>query len=139
MTAAYAATVPSTAPASASAPAVTAVIVRRVEPLAPVAARVRRSLAVSLRMRPTDMARMASARKIPKAVAQLMISAAVGGCGDWMSQPDVMACSPSSRIACEVITVLGAEVPDGRALTSWITGLARQSLAGQGKDTGPWA
>ena len=32
-----------------------------------------------------------------------------------------------------VITVLGADVPDGSAPTSWITGLARHSLFGQGK------
>ena len=42
-------------------------------------------------------------------------------------------------MACSVITVLGAEVPDGSPLTSWITGLARQSLAGHGYacDPGP--
>ena len=66
---------PSTAPIRPSAPAVTAVMVRRVQPSAPVAVRVRRSLAVSLRMRPTLMARMPRARTMPKAVAQLKISA----------------------------------------------------------------
>ena len=50
-----------------------AVKVRRVELLAPVAARMRRSLAVSLRMRPTVMASTPRARKIPNTVAQLMI------------------------------------------------------------------
>src|ERR1039457_52244 len=158
MAATYAVTVPSTAPRKARAPAVMAVRVRRVMPLAPVAVRVRRSLAVSLRMRPTLMARMASARAIPKTVAQLMISAeegaldlvsmvrpaaaagslalliwaAVGGWGVWMGHPSVLTCRPNSWTACSVKTVLGADVPEGRALTSWITGLARQVLFGQG-------
>ena len=35
-------------------------------------------------------------------------------------------------MACSVITVLGADVPDGSAPTSWITGLARHWPAGQG-------
>src|SRR5215475_518612 len=113
-------------------------------------------------MRPMDMARMPSARAIPKAVAQLRISAdvgaldfvsmvmpaaaavsrapricaAVGGCGAWMSQPETLACKPSAWMACSVITVLGADVPDGSALTCWITGLARQSLLGQGQLVG---
>src|ERR1700758_5341402 len=78
MTAAYAATVPSTAPARASAPAVTPVMMRRVQLLAPVAARVRRSLAVSLRIRPTDMARMPSASTMPITVAQSTMVAEVG-------------------------------------------------------------
>jgi hypothetical protein len=69
MAATYAATVPSTAPARASAKAVAAVSSRRVRLPAPVAVSVRRSRAVSLRMRPTDMARMPSARAIPNAVA----------------------------------------------------------------------
>ena len=60
---------PSTAPPSASAKAVAAVSSRRVKLLAPVAVSVRRSLAVSLRIRPMDMARMPSARAIPNAVA----------------------------------------------------------------------
>ena len=152
---------PSTAPVRASAPAVTAVIARRFQLLAPVAVRVRRSLAVSLRMRPTVMARMPSARTIPKTVAQLMISdddgmldlvstvmpcaaaatlalaicPAVGGFGLWMSQPSGTACRPRVRMACSVITVLGADVPDGRALTCWITGFARQSRFGHGYDS----
>ena len=50
-----------------------------------------------------------------------------------MSQPDVVACRWNWCTACSVITVLGADVPDGRALTSWIIGLARQPLFGQGK------
>jgi hypothetical protein len=47
---------PRMAPSRPSAAAVAAVIVRRVAPLAPVAVSVRRSGAVSLRIRPTDMA-----------------------------------------------------------------------------------
>src|SRR5215469_620451 len=138
-------------------------MLRRVVPLAPVAARVRRSLAVSLRIRPTLMARMASASRMPKTVAQstmvadvgmlflvsrdmpaaavasraLLICAAVGGFGAWMSQPATKGCSPTWWTACSVITVLGAEVPAGRALTSWITGLARQSFCGQGYEFCP--
>ena len=64
-----AATVPSTAPPRPSAKAVAAVRFRRVRLLAPVAVRVRRSLAVSLRMRPMDMTSMPSARTIPNTVA----------------------------------------------------------------------
>src|SRR5580693_714978 len=160
MTAAYAATVPSTAPASASAPAVTPVMVRRVQLLAPVAARVRRSLAVSLRLRPTDMARMPSASTTPNTVAQLMMSAevgmlflvsmdipataavcralvicvAVGGFGVWTNQPTTSLVPVMCRVrmACSVITVLGADVPDGSAPTPWITGLATQAPRGHG-------
>ena len=69
---------PSTAPSRPSAPAVTAVSRRRVELLAPVAVSVRRSLAVSLRIRPTLMARMPSASAMPKTVAQSRIVAVVG-------------------------------------------------------------
>src|SRR5690348_14822213 len=158
---------PSTAPVKPSAPAVAAVMLRRVRPLAPVAARVRRSLAVSLRIRPTLMARMASARTIPKTVAQLTIVAEVGmldrvstlmfaaaaatwalwicalvsGLAVWISQPMTPPgpiCRPSVRTACSVITVLGGDVPDGSALTSWITGLARQAFFGQGNEVGFW-
>ena len=50
-------------------PAVAAVIVRRVMPLAPVAVSVRRSGAVSLRIRPTDMASTLSAITMPSAAA----------------------------------------------------------------------
>jgi hypothetical protein len=103
-------------------------------------------------MRPIVMARMPSARTIPKTVAQsrisadagvldfvsmvmpaaaavslaLVICAAVGGCGAWISQPDTTGVRPSWRTACPVITVLGADVPDGSALTSWMPGFARQ-------------
>ena len=108
------------------------------------------------------MARMPSASTMPNTVAQLMITetdgmlflvsmvspaaaaasralvicAAVGGAGVWISQPSVVTldCRCSAAMACWVITVLGADVPDGSALTSWITGLARHEFAGQGKD-----
>ena len=59
---------------------------------------------------------------------------AVSGLAVWISQPERDGSSGRAwRTACSVITVLGADVPDGRALTSWIAGLARQLLAGQGK------
>ena len=74
----YAATVPSSAPRTARPPAVTAVRLRRVRELAPAAVSVRSSLAVSLRMSPTLMARTPSARAMPKTVAQLTISDDVG-------------------------------------------------------------
>ena len=51
---------------------------RRVNALAPVAVSVRRSPAVSLRMRPTLIASTPRARTMPKTVAQLLISADVG-------------------------------------------------------------
>ena len=35
-------------------------------------------------------------------------------------------------MACSVITVLGADVPAGSALTSWITGLATHWPFGHG-------
>src|ERR1700722_9048853 len=142
-------------------------MLRRVRPLAPVAARVRRSLAVSLRIRPTLMARMASARPMPNTVAQLTIVAEVGtlvrvsmlmfaaaaatwalwicalvsGFGVWISQPATLpgpVCRCSVRTACSVITVLGADVPDGSALASWIAGLARQEFFGHGNEVGFW-
>ena len=60
----------------------------------------------------------------------------MGGFGAWISQPDTFAVQAEMcrRTACSVITVLGAEVPDGSAPTSWITGLARQLPGGQGND-----
>ncbi len=108
------------------------------------------------------MARMPSASTIPKTVAQLMITrtdgmlflvsmvrpaaaaaslalvicAAVGGAAVWMSQPSAvtLGCRWSVLMACSVITVLGADVPDGSALISWITGLARHWFFGHGND-----
>src|SRR6516165_1705720 len=147
-----------TAPVSASAPAVAAVSVRRAVLLAPVAVSVRRSLAVSLRTRPMLMARMPSASTIPKIVATAVICAydgmwltvsmlapavaavcvafviwvAFSPPGAWISQPAVVAVNLNTRMACSVITVFGAEVPDGRALISWIGGLARQLPGRQG-------
>src|SRR6516225_12389613 len=140
-------------------------MLRRVRELAPVAARVRRSLAASLRIRPMLIARMASARTMPNTVAQSMIVADVGtldlvstdmfaapaatcalwicalvsGLAVWISQPATLSgpvCRPSVRMACSVITVLGADVPDGSALTSWIEGLAMQLPLGQGNTFG---
>ena len=49
-----------------------------------------------------------------------------------MIQPLRPVCRPSLCRAYSVITVFGAEVPDGRAPTSSITGLARQLPGGQG-------
>src|SRR5262249_25872427 len=124
--------------------AVVAVMVRRARPLAPVAARVRRSLAVSLRIRPTLMARMASARTMPNTVAQLImvadvgaldlvstvmpaapaaslaswICAAVSGVAVWISHPAAKGLRWNFWTACSVMRVFGADVPDGRALTS---------------------
>ena len=58
------------APSRANAPAVAPVMLRRVVLLAPVAARVRRSLAVSLRIRPTVIPSTPRARRTPAAVDQ---------------------------------------------------------------------
>ena len=60
---------PRIAPSRPSAAAVAAVIIRRVPALAPAAVSVRRSRAVSLRIRPTDAASTPSAMTIPSAVA----------------------------------------------------------------------
>ena len=46
--------------------------------------------------------------------------------------PDGRGLQAGCWTACSVITVLGAEVPDGRALSSWITGLARPRVFGHG-------
>ena len=111
------------------------------------------------------MARMPSASTMPNTVAQSMITptvgmlflvsmvspaaaaasralvicAAVGGLGAWMSQPSdvTLDCRWSAAMACSVITVFGADVPDGSALTSWITGLARHWFFGQGNESWP--
>src|SRR6202034_1448692 len=56
----------------------------------------------------------------------LVIWVAVSPRGAWISQPAVVAVNLNSRMACWVITVFGAEVPEGRAPISWIGGLARQ-------------
>ncbi len=125
---------------------------RRVLLDAPVAASVRRSLAVSLRTSPTDIPRTPRATTIPNIVAQLITAEEDGwsffaSTESWLveavsSAPliwaPVKACAPctnqslvsvwrwNSRTACSVITVLGADVPLGSAPTSWITGWARQ-------------
>ena len=69
---------PRTAPSRPSAAAVAAVIARRVAPLAPVAVSVRRSGAVSLRIRPTDMASTLSAITMPAAMARSVKSLRLG-------------------------------------------------------------
>src|SRR5580698_7187033 len=71
-------TTPRRAPRNPSAPAVTAVNVRRVLLDAPVAASVRRSLAVSLLTRPTDIPRTPRAMTIPKIVAELTTADELG-------------------------------------------------------------
>src|SRR5579872_2064080 len=134
------------------APAVTAVRLRRVKPDAPVAPSVRRSSAVSLRTRPTDMPSTPMAITIPKTVAHVMMAddvgwsffdsteisvvdavswalltwAAVKGWLPWTSQSWFMTWMRNSRTTRSVISVFGAEVPVGRAPTSSITGWARQ-------------
>ena len=75
---------------------------------------------------------------IPAAAAvsrALVICAAVGGFGVWMNQPTALPVPVMCRVrmACSVNTVLGADVPDGSALISWITGLARQLPFGHGE------
>src|SRR4029077_3544370 len=118
--------------------------------------------AVSLRTRPMLMARMPSASTSSKIVAAsvvcvsdgmlLMVSmlapavaavclafviwVAVSPPGAWISQPDVVAVNLNSRMACSVITVFGAEVPEGSAPISWIGGLARQLPGRQGPPGG---
>ena len=140
---------------SPSAPAVTAVSVRRVKLDAPVAASVRRSPAVSLRTSPTDIPSTPRAMTIPKIVAQPMtadelgwsffdstescvvdaassaplIWAAVKGCDPWTSQAPGLVWMWNLRRACSVMTVFGADVPVGSAPTSWITGCATQPAA----------
>ncbi|HCU92859.1 MAG TPA: hypothetical protein DHU96_09015 [Actinobacteria bacterium] len=55
-----------------------------------------------------------------------LIWPAVSEPGVWMSQPAVVVVRWNWRTACSVITVFGADVPAGSALTSWIFGSARQ-------------
>ena len=55
-----------------------------------------------------------------------LIWAAVSDAGVWMSQPAVLIVRWSWRTGCSVITVFGADVPDGNALISSILGFARQ-------------
>src|SRR5580658_10473966 len=66
----------------------------------------------------------------------LMIWVAVSPAGAWISQPAVVAVRLYARMACSVITVFGAEVPEGSAPISWIGGLARQLPAVQGVSGG---
>src|ERR1700722_19462623 len=149
---------PSSAPRKAKPPAVTAVRLRRVRELAPAAVSVRRSLAVSLRISPTLMARTPRARAMPKTVAQFTISD-----DDGASFFDSMFRSPAAaselalvncgcvialeartvqpprlfwlvrwrrRSALSVITVFGEDVPTGSWLSSCTTGWARHWLGG---------
>src|SRR5581483_3857845 len=68
----------------------------------------------------------------------LVICAAVGGFGIWTNQPAVCDCKWNSRTACSVITVFGADVPEGRLLISWNIGFARQLPLGHAlADPGP--
>ena len=147
-------------PEEGEPPAVAAVIFRRLKLLAPVAASVRRSLAVSARMSPTVMARMASASAMPKTVAQLttchelgssfldsmvncsveavalasLIWAAVRGPAEEISHPerDAWFWRWTCERACSVTRVLGADVPEGNCGRYWMTGLARHELGGHG-------
>ena len=61
-----------------------------------------------------------------------VICSAVGGCAAWISQPETLVCRPRAVMACSVITVLGADVPEGSAPASWITGLATHWPFGHG-------
>ncbi len=134
------------------------VIVRRVVLVAPVAASVRSSLAVSLRMRPTVMASTPSATRRPTAVAPLRSSAfevcrfrvsmvnPAAAAVRWaeltraessgervcMNQPALADSSPKCWSACMVSSVSGAEVYVG-SLTVWIVGRHASCHA-----SGPW-
>ena len=59
----------------------------------------------------------------------MLIWAAVNGWVPWTSQSCVFDWMWNSRMACSVITVFGAEVPNGSAPTSWTTGFARHCVA----------
>ena len=151
--------VPRTAPSRPRPPAVAAVMVRRVVPLAPAAVSVRRSLLVSLRISPTVMASTPRATSSPTAVAPvkdlpqrylsgLGLDSRPGGRGQLpgavdlrrgqvgraarMIQPEVTSRSPRARIARRVMTVFGVDVPEGRA-GNRLDGLTAMQLpAGQG-------
>jgi len=99
ITAMYPATMPTTAPMSASAPAVVAEIARRAALPAPVAVSMRRSLAVSLRSKPTLIARMPSASRMPKAVAALRILENAG----MLSR--VSTVRPAAAAACWAVLI----------------------------------
>jgi hypothetical protein len=110
-----------TAPRKASAPAVAAVSVRRILFVAPVAVRVRRSPALSLRISPTVMARIASARRAPAAVAM-----AIGFAYDALSRRASIvrpARAASSRAAAICSLVNGrldsTSQPDGICFQPW--------------------
>jgi hypothetical protein len=69
----------------------------------------------------------------------LRICAAVGGWFVTMNQPASEVCRWSVRIACSVITVFGADVPEGSEPTYWIVGFQMHELLGHGYwlDGGP--
>src|SRR5580693_5410339 len=93
---------PRTAPSRPSAAAVAAVIIRRVLALAPVAVSVRRSRAVSLRIRPTDMASTPNAITMPSAVTPSVIS-------PRLSEPDfVSTVNPKASASCLAVSICAA-------------------------------
>jgi hypothetical protein len=98
---------------------VTAVRVRRVRELAPVAVSVRSSLAVSLRMRPTLMARMPRASAMPNTVAQFTISADVGSSFFDSMLRLLLAASDWALVICsEVIGALACRTQPSRLFWS---------------------
>ena len=111
MIAAKATNEPSTVPRSARAPAVALVIARRVRRDAPIAASVRRSLALSLRIRPTDMASTPSAISIPAAVAPLLIC-------ENPSSPDLVSSVPPAAATAERVELIWTAVSGSGVCTS---------------------
>jgi hypothetical protein len=132
---------------SASAAVVEAVTLRLVVELAPVAARIRMSLAVSLRMRPTLIASTPKASTIPAVAASLPNrlrdrwevrlsttspprAAAFWAASIWLELREFDECtshaagtarSPKRCMPAAVMRALGSDVPVGRA-TRWTVG-----------------
>ena len=104
----YAPTMPRIAPSTASAPAVTALMLRRVDDVAPVAVRVRISPADSLRMRPTVIARITSASSMPAAIAALPKLASLA----WLSRLSISTpyCVAMTRAAFSWLADSGVDV-----------------------------
>src|SRR6266542_3553472 len=101
--------------------AVAAVSVRRILLVAPVAVRVRRSPALSLRISPTVIARIASARRAPAAVA-IAIGFAYEGLARWTSivRPALAARSRAAVICLLVNGRLDSiSQPDGICFQPW--------------------
>jgi hypothetical protein len=67
-----------------------------------------------------------------------LICPAVSGCGVSISQPSRFSPRWYFCTACSVITVFGAEVPDGRLAFCAITGFATQSLLAVHAGGGPF-